>query len=70
MNGELRCLVLLAAAVGLALACAPFHPRTLRWAWPAAACLTGALLGASAPEVLLVTLVAAGLTWPVRRAWA
>lgn len=70
MNGELRCLVLLAAAVGLALACAPLHPRTLRWVWPAAACLTGTLLGVSATGVMLVTLAAAVLTWPARRAWA
>jgi len=63
-------LILLAAAVGLALLCVAFYPRTLRAIWPAAACLTGALLGVSVPAVLLVTLVAAGLTWPVRRAWA
>ena len=63
-------LILLAAAVGLALGCMAILPRTLRAAWPAAACLTGALLGVSAPAVLFVTLVAAGLTWPVRRAWA
>lgn len=63
-------LILLAAAVGLALACAPFHPRTLRWVWPAAACLTGTLLGVSATGVMLVTLAAAVLTWPARRAWA
>lgn len=63
-------IVLLAAAIGLALACVAVQPRSLRAIWPAAACLTGALLGVSAPAVLLVTLVTAGLTWPVRRAWA
>lgn len=63
-------IILFAAAICLALACVAFHPRTLRAIWPAAVCLTGALLGVSAPAVLLVTLVAAGLTWPVRRAWA
>ena len=62
--------ILFFTTIGLALLCLGWQPQTLRWAWPAAACLTGALLGVSAPQVLLVTLVAAGLTWPVRRAWA
>ncbi len=63
-------LVLLASTIGLALLCVAFHPRTLRAIWPAAACLTGALLGVPDVTVVIVTLVAAGLTWPVRRAWA
>lgn len=63
-------IILLAQAVGLALLSVAFHPRTLRAIWLAAACLTGALLGAPDVAVVIVTLVAAGLTWPVRRAWA
>ena len=62
--------VLLAQAVGLALACVAWHPRTLRAVWPAAVCLAGALLGVPATEVMIVTLAAAVVTWPVRRAWA
>jgi len=63
-------IVLLAQAVGLALLCMAFQPRNLRTVWPAAICLTGALLGLPVGSILVVTAVAAGLTWPVRRAWA
>jgi len=63
-------IVLLAEAIGLALACAAWQPRTLRIVWPAATCLTGTLLGLPVGSILVVTAVAAGLTWPVRRPWA
>ena len=63
-------LILLVQASGLALLCMAFQPRSLRTVWPAVTCLTGTLLGVSALETLLVTLVAAALTWPVGRAWA
>jgi uncharacterized membrane protein len=63
-------IVLLAQAIGLALACAAIQPRALRTVWSAAACLAGALLGLSFVGVLAVTALAALLTWPVRRAWA
>lgn len=62
-------LILLAAAIGLALLCVAVHPRTLRAIWPAAAYLIGALLGVSDVAVVIVTLAAAILTWPVRQAW-
>ena len=63
-------IILLGLSVGLALMCLTWQPRTLRWAWPAAACLAGALLGLPAVSVVAVTVMVAALTWPVRRAWA
>jgi hypothetical protein len=63
-------IILLAESVGLALACAALQPRTLRTVWPVAVCLTGTLLGLPVGSILVVTALAAGLTWPVRRAWA
>ncbi len=63
-------IILFAMAIGLAVGSMAMQPRALRWAWPAVACLTGALLGLPVAAVLAVTVVAAALTWPVRRAWA
>jgi len=63
-------IILLLQSIGLALACAVWQPRTLRVVWPAATCLAGALLGLPACSVLVVTVLAAALTWPVRQAWA
>jgi len=63
-------IILLSLSVGLALLGLGWQPRTLRWAWPAATCLAGALLGLPACSVLVVTVMAAALTWPVRQAWA
>ena len=62
-------IVLLAAAIGLALACVAGRPSTVRAIWPAAACLAGMLLGLPAVSVVAVTVLAGVLTWPVRRAW-
>ncbi len=63
-------IILLGLSVGLALMCAAWQPRALRWAWPAAACLAGMLLGLPVVNVVAVTVLAGVLTWPVRRAWA
>jgi hypothetical protein len=65
-----RVLILLVQASGLALLGMAWQPRTLRTVWPAAACLTGTLLGLPIGSILVVTALAAALTWPVRLAWA
>ncbi len=65
-----RFLILLAAAIGLALACPSWRPRTLQVVWPVAICLTGTLLEVPVVGILGVTIAAVILTWPVRRAWA
>lgn len=62
--------ILLATASGLALVCVAPHPRTVRALWPAAACLTGALLGVPVVGILGVMLAAFILVWPARWAWA
>ena len=61
-------IVLLAQAIGLALACVAFHPGPAG-GWPAAVCLVGALLGLPFVGVLAAVVLAVLLTWPVRQAW-